>query len=99
MTTFAAQTGQTTPGTPEIMKNIIKYNGYTIWRWVAVFACDDIIGEHDSMIEARKAMKNVSGVCFKYAAAEQINSDGDLNPAVYGETLSEVTNRLKEILK
>ena len=81
------------------MKNIIKYNGYTIFRWVVVFTCADIIGEYDSMIEARKAMKDVSGVCFKYAAAEQINDDGDVNPSVYGETLSEVTNRLKKILK
>lgn len=79
------------------MKNI-KYKGYTISRWVACFACVDIIGEYDSMSEARKAMKDVPGVCFKYAAAEHINADGDLNPAVFGDTLQDVTNHLKQIL-
>lgn len=81
------------------MKNLIMYKGYTISRWVVALAGDSVIGEYDSITEARKAMKGVPGVRFKYAAAEHINADGDVNPAVYGETLSDATDRLKEILK
>ena len=80
------------------MKNEIKYKGYTICRWVAVFAGADICDEFDTMKEARGAYKGVKGARFKYAAAEEINEDGDVNPAVYGATLKEATNKLKKLL-
>lgn len=80
------------------MENVIKWKGYTIWRWVVVLAGADIIGEFESMAEAKKEYKGTPGVRYKYAAAEQINEDGDINPAVYENTLAEVTIRLKRIL-
>lgn len=80
------------------MKNEIKYKGYTICRWVAVFAGADICDEFDTMKEAKKAYKGVGGARFKYAAAEEINEDGDCNPAVYGDTLKEVMDKLKKLL-
>lgn len=80
------------------MTNVIMYKGYTISRWVVALAGADVIGEYVSTTEARKAMKGVPGVRFKYAAAEHINADGDVNPAVYGDTLKEATNKLKKLL-
>lgn len=80
------------------MKNEIKYKDYTICRWVAVFAGADICDEFDTMKEAKKEYKGVSGARFKYAAAEEINEDGDCNPAVYGDTLKEATDKLKKLL-
>ena len=35
---------------------------------------------------------------FKYAAAEEINEDGDVNPAVYGDTLKEAMDKIKSVL-
>lgn len=35
---------------------------------------------------------------FKYAVAEEINEDGDVNPAVYGDTLKEAMDNLKKII-
>lgn len=79
------------------MKNEIKWKDYTIYRWVVAMVGDSIIGEFDSMADAKKAMKGVP-CTFKYAAAEKINDDGDVNPAVYGDTLNEAMNRLKKVL-
>lgn len=80
------------------MKNEIKYKGYTIFRWVAAFNGDEIVGEYDSMVEAKRHWKFGSGVRFRYAAAEQINDNGDVNPAVYADTLQEVTLKIKKLL-
>lgn len=80
------------------MRNVIKWKDYTIWRWVIVLAGADIIEEFESMAEAKKEYKGTPGVRYKYAAAEQINEDGDVNPAVYGNTLAEVTIKLKRTL-
>lgn len=80
------------------MKNEVKWKDYTIVRWVAVFAGADVCDGFDTMKEARDAYKGVGGARFKYAAAEEINKDGDVNPAVYGDTLKEVMNKLKSIL-
>lgn len=65
------------------MKNLVKYRGYTIVRWITAFIGDDPIGEFDSMAEAKKEFRGVLGITFKYSAAEMINDDGDVNPAVY----------------
>ena len=81
------------------MKNEVKYKGYTICRWVVALAGADIIGEYDDMTQAKRDMAGVWGVQFKYAAAEEINKDGDVNPAVYANTLPEVMERIKEVLK
>ena len=81
-----------------IMKNEVKWKDYTICRWVVVFAGADICDEFATMKEARDAYKGVRGARFKYAAAEEINKDGDVNPAVYGDTLKEAMDKIKEVL-
>ena len=80
------------------MKNVIKYKGYTIVRWVAVFEHGTPINEFDTMADAKAYYKGHSGYDFKFAAAEEINDDGDVNPAVYGNTLKEATDKLKKLL-
>ena len=81
------------------MKNIIEYKGHKIQRSVAVFLDGEYVDEFDSMAEANASFyKRAGGYEFKYAAAEWINEDGDLNPAVYGDTLKEATDKLKELL-
>ena len=80
------------------MKNEIKYKNYTIARWVTVFENGESVGEFDSMADAKAYYTNPDGYEFKYAAAEEINDDGDVNPAVYGDTLKEATDKLKAIL-
>lgn len=81
------------------MKNEIKYKNHTIIRWIAVIdmGTGNVIDELDSVAEYRRAYKN-SNTDFVYAAAELINDRGDVNPAVYGETLKEATDRLKKLL-
>ena len=80
------------------MKNQIKYKNYTIARWVTVFENGEPVGEFDSMVDAKAYYTNPDSYEFKYAAAEEINDDGDVNPAVYGDTLKEATDKLKAIL-
>ena len=79
------------------MKNEVKWKDYTICRWVVAMIEDTILGEFDSMSEAKKDMKGTH-CTFKYAAAEEINEDGDVNPAVYGDTLKEAMDKLKSVL-
>ena len=81
------------------MKNVIKWKDYTIWRWFVVFENDELIAEFfDSIHDAEKCAMAEDGRTLKYAAAEEINDDGDLNPAVYGDTLKEVMDKIKKVL-
>ena len=79
------------------MKNKVKWKGYTICRWVVAMVEGSFIGEFDSMTDAKKNMKGTP-CTFKYAAAEEINEDGDVNPAVYGDSIKEVMDILKSVL-
>ncbi len=65
---------------------------------MTVFENGEPVGEFDSMADAKAYYTNSDGYEFKYAAAEEINKDGDVNPAVYGDTLKEATDKLREIL-
>ena len=80
------------------MKNEIKWKGHTIYRWVAVFEHGEGVNEFNSMADAKAYYKGLYGYDFKYAAAEEINEYGDVNPAVYGDSLKEVMDKLKKIL-
>ena len=82
------------------MKQEIKWKGYTILRWFVVLNADgEPIEEFwDSQNDAIKFAKYRDGCVVKYAAAETINDDGDLNPAVYGDTLKEVMEKIKSVL-
>lgn len=80
----------------------IKYNGYTISTFVCVFDDDDhIVDEFDDMKSAKASFyaKQPDVYKFKYAAAEQINADGDCNPAVFADTLKEAVRKLKKLLR
>lgn len=79
------------------MKNFISWNGYSICRWIVAVVDGNIIGEFDSITEAKREMKG-SSCKFLYAVAEEINKDGDINPPVYGDTLKEAMDRIKNIL-
>lgn len=78
------------------MKNVIKWKGYTICRWVVVMFEGRVIGEYDSMADAKKFMKGTP-CTFKYSA-DAINENCDAYPAVYGATLKEATDKLKKVL-
>lgn len=80
------------------MKNEVEWKGYTICRWVAVFEYGEVVNEFNSMADAKAYYKGLYGYDFKYAAAEKINEDGDVNPAVYGDTIKEVMDKLKSVL-
>lgn len=83
------------------MKSIIKFKGFTIQRWVAAIVHDPdfrILGEYDSLSDAKRIWGKHLGVTLKFAAAEWINKDGDLNPAVYGDSLQQVTDKIKKLL-
>lgn len=79
------------------MENEVKWKDYTICRWVVAMIDDTVLGEFDSMAAAKKDMKGAP-CTFKYAAAEEINDDVDVNPAVYGDTLKEAMDKLKSVL-
>ena len=81
------------------MKNEIKWKGYTIVRFVVARDMDGdaIVGEYDNLKEAQEAHTG-DYVYYEYGAAEVINKDGDVNPAVYGATLKEATDKLKKLL-
>lgn len=79
------------------MRNEIKWKDYTICRWVVAMVGGSIIGEFDSMADAKKAMKGAP-CTFKYAAAEEINDDGDVNPAVYADSLKGAMDKIKSVL-
>lgn len=81
------------------MINEIKYKGYTIVRWVVCLSqTGEIVEEFDNMGLAKKKYGDYDDLHLKYAAAETINEYGDVNPAVYGDTLSEAMNKLKKLL-
>ena len=82
------------------MKQEIKWKGYIIVRWFVVLNADgEPIEEFwDSKNDAIKFAENRDGCVVKYAAAEIINDCGDLNPAVYGDSLKEVMVKIKKAL-
>lgn len=81
------------------MENEIKYGEHKVTRWVVAFIGEKPVGEYDNMAEAKKDCGGFPGIKLRYAAAEQINDDGDVNPACYGDTLKEAMDKLKSVLK
>jgi hypothetical protein len=84
----------------------IKYKDYEIEVWVELYEPDfpydpDYADVFDTVSEARHYQKVWPGTKDKqirWCAAEIINKDGDVNPAVAGATKSEALNKLKRIL-
>lgn len=79
------------------MTTIKKGNqNYKVEIFVVVFnSFGDIVDEVCDMREAKKSYK---GYTFKWAAAEQIDEDGNLNPNVYGATKQEAISNLRKSL-
>ena len=83
------------------MKNRIEWNGIRIWRWFAVV--DDNDNPVAEFFDENPKQAEHYAACFenyrvRLAAAEEINEDGDLNPAVYDDTLRGVMSKLKRAL-
>ena len=59
-----------------------------------------VLWECDTIAEARKWNKKYGDPMndIQYWAAEIINQNGDLNPAVYADTRKEARDKLKQIL-
>ena len=59
-----------------------------------------VIYECDTIAEAKKWNRQFGSPMndIQYWAAETINADGDLNPAVYADTRKEARDKLKQIL-
>ena len=69
---------------------------YKVETFVVVFnSFGDIVDEVCDMREAKKSYK---GYSFKWAAAELIDEDGNLNPSVYGATKQEAISNLRKLL-
>lgn len=89
----------------------VKYKGYTILIWVAVViprSCSEDIQsmttleEFDTLKEAKAFIKeeNLSDVAdIRYLAAEEIDNDGNVNPACWRKTRKEALDALKKILR
>lgn len=75
----------------------ITYKQYTIDRWYAVRNAEGtVLGEYETMKEARK---NCPPYCdVEAACAERIDSDGNLNPAVYAPNMTAAVRKIKSIL-
>ena len=83
------------------MKNRISWSGLHIWRWFVVFnENDDPVAEFfdETPKEAKRYAECFEGYKVKIAAAEEIDKDGDLNPAVYDDTLRGAMSKLKRAL-
>ena len=83
------------------MKNEIHWNGYNIWRWFVVVDEDDNPKQEyfdETPKNAKRFAECFEGYKVKIAAAEEINEQGDLNPAVYGDTLTDAMRKLKRAL-
>lgn len=79
------------------MTTIKKRNqSYKVETFVVVFnSFGDIVDEVCDMKEAKKSYK---GYSYKWAAAELIDEDGNLNPNVYGATKQEAISNLRKSL-
>ena len=81
-----------------IMKSV-KFKGYTIQIWVAVCSTvtSGIIDEFDTLKEAKAYIKDedLSSVAeIRYLAAEEIDKEGNTNPACRGKTRQEALSKL-----
>ena len=78
----------------------ISYKGYTFHVTVAVCHYDtqEIIDEFDNVSEAKANIKEIGHGGVWYLAAEEIDVNGNINPATWGKTYKEALVRLKKSL-
>ena len=83
------------------IRNRIKWGGLYIWRWFVVVDEDySPVAEFfdETPKEAKRYAECFDGYRVRIAAAEEINEEGDLNPAVYGDTLKDAMSNLKRAI-
>ncbi len=81
----------------------VKYKNYTIEVWVELYdpEDDEVVQYFETTREARQYRKiwPVYKDCvIRWAAAEIIDKDGNLNPSVKAETKTEALKKLKKVL-
>lgn len=80
----------------------MTYKDYEIVVCVAVCHCNTniVIDVFDTMRQAKKYVKenDIGNVDYWYLAAETINEDGDVNPAIWDKSRAEAIRRLKKLL-
>lgn len=103
--TILKETNNTNNKKREQSMNSIEYkkNGYIFKIAVLIAVCysgtTNIIYECETMREAKQfAKENDLTPSYWYLAAEIINEDGDLNPAVWGKSREEAVGKLKKLL-
>ncbi len=83
----------------------VKYKNYIIEVWVELFdpeVPDDVAEYFEKPSEARQYRKTwpaYRSYDIRWAAAEVINDNGDLNPSVRGTTKTEAVGKLKKLLQ
>ncbi len=81
----------------------VQYKSYEIETWVELYDPEDDFVTHycESVKEAKHYLRvypQCSHYAIRWAAAEIINKDGDVNPSVKGATKKEALDKLKKVL-
>lgn len=82
----------------------VKWKGYTIEVWVELYdpEFDDVMYYCETVSEAKKYQKiwpSTKNDIIRFAAAEVIDAEGNLNPSVNADSRKEAIEKLKKILK
>lgn len=81
----------------------IQYKNHEIEVWVELYDPeDDFIAQYCESVKEAKHYQQVwpqyAHCAIRWAAAEIINEDGDVNPSVNGTTKKEALDKLKKVL-
>lgn len=81
----------------------VRYKNYEIETWVELYypGYDFVAKYCESVKEAKHYLRvypQYSRCAIRWAAAEIINKDGDVNPSVKGATKKEALDKLKKVL-
>jgi hypothetical protein len=81
----------------------VQYKSYEIETWVELYDSeDDFVAKYCESLKEAKHYQHVhpqySNYAIRWAAAEIINKDGDVNPSVNGATKKEALDKLKKVL-
>lgn len=82
----------------------VKWKGYTIEVWVELYdpESDDVVQYFETVKEAKhyqKVWPVYKNNEIRWAAAECIDAEGNLNPSVQADSRKEAIEKLKKILK
>ena len=82
----------------------VKWKGYTIEVWVELYdpEIDEVLEYFETAREAKRYQKvwpATKSHVIRWAAAEHIDADGNLNPSVKADSRKEAIEKLKKALK